>query len=245
MGKAVYYIGTSGWTYADWRGLFYPPDLPRSRWLEYYGAQFSTVEINATFYGNFKDQTYRAWRARVPASFSYVLKAPRSITHVKDLLDVAPQIETFWNSAANLGEKLGLILLQVAPHTPYDLRRLQAALLAFQEPRKIAVEFRNPLWLTPETFDLLKQLGAVYCSADAPGFTRVDWLTSPTAYIRLHGRRSWYADDYAENELQEIAAFARRFEARGAEKIYIFFNNDYHANAPRNAHRLVEILGKR
>ncbi len=210
MSEAVYYIGTSGWTYTDWKGLFYPPDLPRSHWLEYYAGQFSTVEINATFYGNFKDQTYRAWRARVRAAFSYVLKAPRAITHLKNLVDVAPQIKTFWDFAANLGEKLGLILLQVAPDTPYDLERLQRALLAFEEPHKIAVEFRNKLWQTQETFDLLARLGAVYCSADAPGFELVDWLTSKTAYIRLHGRHSWYSHDYAEHELQEIAVFACR-----------------------------------
>ncbi len=243
--SAQYFIGTSGWTYDDWKGSFYPDKLPRSRWLEYYAGQFCTVEINATFYGTFKDKTYQAWRERVPPGFSYVLKAPRFITHRQHLLEVSSQIKTFWNSAANLGEKFGLILLQVAPDTPYDLERLHSALLAFDDPHKVAVEFRSKKWQTQETFDLLTHLGAVYCSADAPGFELVDWLTSTTGYIRLHGRHSWYSYDYSENELQEVAGFARRLEAEGAERVYIFFNNDYHANAPRNAHRLIEILSSK
>jgi uncharacterized protein YecE (DUF72 family) len=83
----------------------------------------------------------------------------------------------------------------------------------------------------------------VYCCVDAPGHELLDWLTSDTAYIRMHGRRSWYSYDYSEDELQEIAGFARRLEGAGAKKLYIYFNNDYHANAPRNAKRLIEILG--
>jgi uncharacterized protein YecE (DUF72 family) len=242
MSSASYFIGTSGWTYDDWKGLFYPEKLSRSRWLEYYASQFCAVEINATFYGTFKDRTYQGWRERVPPGFSYVLKAPRIITHRKYLLEVAPEIKTFCDSAANLGDKLGLILLQVAPATPFDINRLESALLAFGDPQKVAVEFRSKKWQTQETFDLLLRLGAVYCSADAPGIALVDWLTSTIGYIRLHGRHSWYSHDYSEGELQEVAGFARRLEAEGAERIYIFFNNDYEANAPRNAKRLMEIL---
>jgi uncharacterized protein YecE (DUF72 family) len=242
MSTPTYFIGTSGWTYDDWNGPFYPQNLPRSRWLEYYASQFSTVEINATFYGTFKDQTYQNWRKRVPPDFSYVLKAPRLITHRKYLLEAEEQIKTFWNSVLNLEEKLGLILLQVAPDTPYDLERLERALLAFPDPQKVAVEFRSKIWQTGETFNLLTCLGAVYCSADAPGYELVDWLTSKTGYIRLHGRHSWYSYNYSEDELQEIARFARQLGAQGAQRIYIFFNNDYHANAPHNARRLAEIL---
>ncbi len=243
MKGTKYYIGTSGWTYEDWKGPFYPEDQPKKRWLEFYASQFSTVEINATFYGSFKDQTYRSWGERVPENFSYVLKAPRHITHRSHLLNVEGSIRTFCNSAAILGKKLGLILLQIAPNTPYDLARLERALMAFADPCKVAVEFRSQQWLTPETYNLLRRLGTVFCSPDAPGYALLDWLTSDTGYLRLHGRRSWYAYDYSEDELQEIAGVARRLEKNGARVIYAFFNNDYHANAPRNAKRLREILG--
>jgi uncharacterized protein YecE (DUF72 family) len=239
---AIFYVGTSGWTYDDWKGRFYPPGVSRSRWLEYYSSQFLAVEINATFYGSFKDRTYQGWRDRVPPGFRYVLKAPRLITHRNLLVGSSPQIKTFCNSAANLGEKLGLILLQVAPDTPYDLERLEKALLDFANPHQVAVEFRNEKWLTGDTYDLLRRLGAVFCSAEAPGFELVDWLTSDTGYIRLHGHRSWYTHDYTDEELQGIAEFARSLETAGAKIIFIFFNNDYGANAPRNASSLLKIL---
>ncbi len=85
---AHFLVGTSGWVYDDWKGRFYPETLPRSRWFAYYAAHFPTVEVNATFYRAFKDQTYVQWRERVPPGFLYVLKAPRRITHDKRLEDV-------------------------------------------------------------------------------------------------------------------------------------------------------------
>ncbi len=237
-----YRIGTSGWMYNDWKGAFYPENLAKSRWLDYYTTQFNTVEINATFYGSFKDATYENWRDRAPDSFRYVLKAPRLITHRKLLVDVQPSIEIFWRSAAILGNKLGLILLQVAPQTPYDPERVEKAVQAFGDPSKVAVEFRDEKWLTLEVEEMLRRLGTVYCNPDSPKSPLTDILTSSTGYIRLHGRTQWFAYNYSEEDLQDIARVARSMQAKGAEQIYFFFNNDFHANAVRNAQRLKEIL---
>jgi uncharacterized protein YecE (DUF72 family) len=220
--SAQFLIGTSGWTYDDWKGRFYPEKLPKSRWLAHYLDRFRTVEINATFYRFFEDSTYLKWRAQAPAGFRYVLKAPRLITHLKQLEGAEETIRTFWNSAELLGDRLGLILLQIAPQTPYDPGRLRAALQAFPDPAKVAVEFRKEDWLVSPTFDLLE---------------------APTGYLRLHGRGPWYAYNYNEDELQEIARTARDMAARGAQQVYIFFNNDYNARAPENARRVREILG--
>jgi uncharacterized protein YecE (DUF72 family) len=241
-------IGTSGWTYDHWKGRFYPEALPRSKWFGYYTAQFSTVEINATFYRTFKDQTYLNWRERAPAGFKYVLKAPRTITHRKYLEDVATDIREFWRAASLLEDKLGLILLQLAPATPYDPDRLRAALAAFQEPARVAVEFRHPRWLTGEVAGMLRELGVAICAADSPrsqlaaGSRLTDWVTARVGYIRLHGRRRWYAYDYSLQELEEIASIARRMADSGAETIYVFFNNDYEGCAPRNALTLMKLL---
>jgi uncharacterized protein YecE (DUF72 family) len=141
--KVQFLVGTCGWTYQDWQGVFYPTDWPKDRWLEFYAKKFTTVEVNATFYRSFKDQTCHKWRERVPEGFRYVLKTPRFITHRKHLIDAEEQIKTFWSSAALLKDKLGLILLQLAPSTVYDPERLKQALLTFGDPKKIAVEFRN------------------------------------------------------------------------------------------------------
>ena len=235
-------VGTSGWTYPQWKGLFYPEGWPQSRWFEYYITKFATVEVNATFYRWFKDPTYHKWRARAPAGFRYVLKAPKLITHRKYLKDVREQIGDFCRSAALLEDRLGLILLQLAPNMPHDLDLLRSALLEFDDPRKIAVEFRHQQWFVDETRNLLEELGSVFCTADSPKTKLMNWVTSEVAYIRLHGRRRWYAHDYSRRELAEIADLAREMVTAGAKTIYIFFNNDSEGNAPKNALTLQEML---
>jgi len=203
---------------------------------------FSTVEVNATFYRRFKDQTYLNWRERAPSHFRYVLKAPKWITHRKYLLGVEKDIEDFSRSAALLEDRLGLILLQVAPITPYDPERLKRALLAFSDPKMVAIEFRHKNWFTGEIKDLLRSLGAIFCTADSPKTRLSDWVTSDTAYIRLHGRQRWYSHNYSDQELVEIADLATKMTVQGAEKVYIFFNNDFEGYAPQNALALQKIL---
>jgi len=241
-GASHTWIGTSGWTYDHWKGRFYPAELPRSRWFSHYAGIFSTVEINATFYRNFKDQTFLNWSSKAPPGFSYVLKAPRPITHYKLLLSADAEIKEFWRSACLLEDKLGLVLLQVAPDTPYDLERLENALRAFPDPGRVAVEFRNAQWMNPEARLLLESLGTAYCDADSPRSRLKGWVTSKTGYIRLHGRKQWYFHNYTHEELEEIAGTARGMALQGAEDVYIFFNNDFEGYAPQNALELREIL---
>ena len=231
-------IGTSGWTYDHWKGPFYPEKTPRSKWLEYYAGQFPTVEVNSTFYRPFTDKNYLDWSKRVPPDFMYVLKAPRTITHEKYLEGVEDQIRTFWRSALLLEEHFGMILLQVAPGTPYDLERLRTALLNFGDPKKIALEFRDDIWYSAETRSMLSEVGASFCCINSPRNQLLDWVTSETAYIRLHGRVNWYAHDYNEEELKQVKETAGRMAEQGAKTIYIFFNNDYQCHAPINARAL-------
>jgi len=235
-------VGTSGWSYPEWSGRFYPEGWPKSRWFDYYVTQFTTVEVNATFYRSFRDETYHKWRERAPEGFSYVLKVPRLITHRKRLADVGDIIRTFWRSARLLGDRLGLVLLQLPPKMPFDLARLEAALTAFPDPSRVAVEFRDERWLEKDAFTLLSRVGAVLVSADSPKTRMSGHVTSEVGYIRLHGRDAWYTYDYSEGELREIASVARSMAARGAETIYVFFNNDFGGHAPRNARALKEML---
>lgn len=239
-----YYIGTSGWVYPHWKGLFYPSELPQSRWFEYYTTQFSSVEINATFYRTFKEQTYLKWRDKAPEGFRYVLKAPRLITHRKYLEGVEDDIERFWASASVLGERLGLILMQIAPGTPYEPERLRRALGAFPEPDKVAVEFRRKEWFSEEILSLLRDLGVTFCHADSPRTQLRNWLTSDIGYLRLHGRKRWYAYLYSEDELRQIARLAQEMVGGGAHTVYIFFNNDFEGYAPQNALTLKSLLSQ-
>jgi uncharacterized protein YecE (DUF72 family) len=238
----IFFVGTSGWTYDHWRGRFYPHDLPKKGWFDFYAREFQAVEVNATFYRTFKDQTYHNWRERAPQGFGYVLKAPKLITHRKYLLDVDDEIRTFYQSCSLLQDKFEMILLQVAPNTPYDLQRLNRALTSFPDPGRVAVEFRHSEWLNPETLSLLRSIGATICNVDSPQQKIPRDLTSNRAYLRLHGRNRWYAYNYSDDELREIAELARDLVQKGARRVYIFFNNDFESYAPDNAITLRKLL---
>jgi uncharacterized protein YecE (DUF72 family) len=241
--KIRFYIGTSGWTYDHWKGLFYPADLPKSKWFGFYASQFSSVEINATFYRTFKDQTYEKWYDNSPPDFRFVLKAPKIITHRKYLKDAEEEIKAFCHSASLLKDKFGMILLQLAPNTPCDLSLLRHALQLFDYPQRVAVEFRNDRWLAaPEVYGLLSELGVTYCDADSPKCQLKGIRTSKKAYLRLHGRKNWYAYNYSDEELSEIASLAHSYSSDEVEEIYIFFNNDFDGWAPKNAKTLIKLL---
>ncbi len=240
--QKTFFIGTSGWNYPHWAGVFYPEGTAKSRWFDFYATRFSAVEVNATFYRRFQDSTYQKWRERAPQGFRYVLKAPRLITHRKYLESVEPDIQEFCRSASLLGDRLGLILLQLAPSTPYQPERLRKALRAFEDPRRVAVEFRHRRWLTEETRAILHSAGSAFCAADSPRMKLLDWVTSESAYIRLHGRTHWYSHNYSKKELEEIALLARQMLSEGAQTVYIFFNNDFEGHAPKNARSLRKML---
>lgn len=229
-------IGTSGWNYISWKNKFYPEGCPTAEWLEYYTNYFDTVELNATFYRFFKEEHFLNWYRRVPKNFKYVVKVPGFITHRKQLLDAKEQTELFCANAALLKNKLGLMLLQLSPRTPYDLDRLEEKLQIFgKASRKLVVEFRNDKWLTEDTLKLLKRYKAIFCNVDSPSIQLQTIVTSQTSYIRLHGRKKMYDYLYSDNELNEIAEQAKQLQQMGAKTIYIFFNNDINANAVDNA----------
>jgi uncharacterized protein YecE (DUF72 family) len=240
--QPIFFIGTSGWTYDHWKGCFYPYSLPQKRWFDYYASHFTAVEVNATFYRTFKDETYLKWKEQAPLGFSYVLKAPKLITHRKCLVDVEEDIKAFCRSCALLEDKFGMILLQVAPNLPVDPERLQRALHAFPDPSRVAVEFRRPEWFAEETMSLLNEVGATICNVDSPRQKLTNWLIADRAYLRLHGRTRWYSHNYSPDEIKEIAILARQLVDKGATRVYIFFNNDFEGYAPTNAMALRELL---
>jgi uncharacterized protein YecE (DUF72 family) len=236
-------VGTSGWSYIHWLGPFYPSDLPRSKWLLHYAQSFSLVEVNATFYHGFKDQTYVSWREGTPPDFHFILKVPRWITHRKVLDDVATEIQDFDRAGSLLGDKLDLYLMQLSPSTPYDLKRLRKALVAFDKPSRVAIEVRSENWLTEAFFGLLRELDVTYCNPDSPRFKLTSIVTSSSLYLRLHGRQRWYDSDYSLEELKEIAQMILQAGDQGVLNVFVLFNNDFQAYAPANARTLLELLG--
>jgi uncharacterized protein YecE (DUF72 family) len=235
------FIGTSGWQYADWRGAFYPADLPTTRWLGHYASAFSTVEVNNTFYRLPEATTFDRWKRATPAGFVMAVKASRYLTHVRRLGDPRGSVDLFVSRAKRLGPRLGPVLLQLPPNLPAAPDRLEETLAAFGRRCRVAVEFRHPSWLTDEVFALLDRSRSALVLADRPG-ARVDpVVTGGWSYVRFHqGTRT--GPRYRRAKLR---VWADRIAALPAKDLFVYFNNDTDAAAPRDAMLLRSLLGTR
>jgi uncharacterized protein YecE (DUF72 family) len=237
-----YFVGTSGWNYDCWKNDFYAARSSGPSWLSCCAADCSAAETNATFYRQISDTASARLRQATTSHFRFTLKLPRPITHQRLLNDIEAEIGVFWHMAALLQDRLGAVLMQVSPDLPLDMGWLRTVLQAFGDPSRVAVEFRAPIWQGEEVRRQLETIGAAHVCVDAPHTLPSDWVTGKRAYLRLHGRRHWYADCYTPQELDDIARQVQRMAARGAEEIYIIFNNDACGAAQDNASALGLLL---
>jgi uncharacterized protein YecE (DUF72 family) len=234
------YVGTSGWDYPHWRGVFYPPGCPRARWLDHYARVFSTVEVNATFYRRIRGETLKRWRSSTPEGFLWAVKASRLITHLRKLKGVEEALETFFSDMSLLGEKLGPVLFQLPPSLEFDSGLARTFLGLLPGGTRYALEARHPSWTSDKALSLLKAHNIAWCIADTAGrFPYLEAITAGHAYIRLHGSRQLYASEYTPEELQ---AWANRIRSWDRDT-YVYFDNDFMGFAPKNALRLRELLG--
>src|SRR5688572_22544586 len=180
-------IGTSGWNYRHWRGVFYPPGLPPARWLEYYAREFETVEINYSFYRLPTPQNFATWREQVPDGFDFAVKGNRFITHLKRLADPADPLARFFNSVSALRPRVGPILWQLPPRFACDLPRLSGFLAALSRDHRHAFEFRHDSWFVEPVYELLATHNAALCWADRGGESSPLVRTAGWAYVRFHG----------------------------------------------------------
>jgi len=226
-------VGTSGFSYPEWKGNFYPEKLPAKDMLRYYADRFPTVEINNTFYRMPKEELLQAWATQVPDTFTFVIKAPQRITHIKRLNDCGDVLRHLYAVASTLGARLGPLLFQLPPNFKKDVARLQAFLAALPERRRVAFEFRNASWFDDETFDALRAAGVALCVADT-GEEPVAPLV-PTAdfgYLRL--RREAFSDD-------ELREWARRIGEQPWTDAFVFLKHEEEGKGPKMAARLIEL----
>jgi uncharacterized protein YecE (DUF72 family) len=235
------FVGTSGWSYNHWRGLFYPADLPQREWFAYYTTYFPSVEINYTFYRLPAAKTFERWREQSPPRFVYALKAPRGITHLRKLRDATESVDRFFERARLLGDKLGPILYQLPPHWRCDVNRLSDFLDSLPENLVHVFEFRDPSWYCGRVFELLKVKQAGFCHADMPGLDCPLLATGPVVYVRMHGAGVKYGGCYTKGQLQSLAARLQDFINRGHD-VFVYFNNDAMAYAVDNAYELRHLL---
>src|SRR5262245_48231252 len=179
------YVGTSGYSYKEWKGTFYPKDLPARQMLAYYGKRFRTVEINNTFYRMPTASLLEAWAGEVVGDFRFVLKAPQRITHMRRLKGVADQVSELLEVAAALKKRLGPLLFQLPPNMKKDVPRLREFLALLPSRRRAAFEFRHPSWFDEEVFELLHKHKAAMCIAEADDDLEVPFVaTADWGYLR-------------------------------------------------------------
>ncbi|MGB3440994.1 MAG: DUF72 domain-containing protein [Actinophytocola sp.] len=258
------WIGTSGWRYPPWRGVFYPEGLPQRRELEYLSRQLGSAEINGSFYSLQKPEYYRRWRDETPDGFVFTVKGSRFITHMKRLRDVAIPLANFFASGVlALGDKLGPFLWQLPPSLRYDQDLLAdffemlprdtaaAAVLAGKHderldgralteahvslPLRHALEVRHQSFVDPTLPEFLRAHGIGLVTASAAE----DWpyledVTADFAYVRLHGETELYASGYSDDELDRWAARIHGWSAAGFD-VYAYFDNDMKVRAPADA----------
>lgn len=235
-------VGTSGWSYPSWRGLFYPRDLAAGAWLAHYAATFSTVELNASFYRLPTAAMIARWAAVTPEGFIFAIKASRLITHLKRLRDCEEALAELLDRTAGLGVKLGPILFQLPPRFEPDLGRLRAFLSALPRGLRYAFEFRDPRWHEESVYTALADRGAAFCPFELGKLRAPRLVTAEFVYVRLHGREDRYEGCYGESELAEWAAWLAARRDEGLDGYVYFDNTDVADDAVRNARSLSSML---
>ncbi|HSP16426.1 MAG TPA: DUF72 domain-containing protein [Thermoanaerobaculia bacterium] len=231
------HVGTSGYSYKEWKGFFYPEDLPAAKMLSFYATHFDTVEINNTFYRMPEAKTLEKWRGEVPDNFVFVLKAPQRITHQKRLAGVEDDVRYFFEAGASLGPKFGPVLFQLPPYARKDVAKLRDFLALLPQHRS-AFEFRHPSWFGEEVFAILRDRDAALCAADTdevvdPGALPVS--TASWGYLRL--RRT----QYHEGDLEQ---WAKRVQQQQWSAAFVFFKHEDEAKGPAFARTFLNALAR-
>ena len=241
-------MGTQGFAFDDWVGVFYPPGTGKGDYLEAYARQFPTVEIDSTFYGPPRPSVVQGWAARTPPGFRFSAKFPRSITHDRKLLEAEAEADQFVEVMQGLGEKLALLTLQFAyDFTPDLTQRLETFLSRLPAGPRYAVEIRNRRWLTPDLRRLLSGAGVGLVLQDLYYMPRMDWITTDFTVIRWLGRRSDIQtfDRIQIDRSRELTRWAERvrsFLDAGVD-VYGYFNNHFAGHSPGSVRQFEEILG--
>lgn len=229
-----YYVGTSGYSYKEWKGKFYPEDLKEKEMLSFYGKQFRTVEINNTFYRMPKPAVLEGWAAEVPADFRFVIKASQRITHMQRLRDAHDSVTYLLKVVGVLKERLGPILFQLPPNMKKDATRLGDFLRQLPTDHRFAFEFRHQSWFDDETLDLLRQHSIALCIAEAEEGVDVPFVSTAAGWGYLRLRRPDYGDP-------ELTAWKQRIRETGWKDAFVFFKHEDEGKGPEMARKFLEL----
>ena len=239
------FIGTSGWSYAHWKDVFYPEHIKPAGYLEFYLTRFNCVELNSCFYHIPRETTVEGWMQRTPDTFKFCLKLSRFITHQKRLADCNEALKRFFDVFERMRTRLGPVLIQIPPGLSLDIPLLSDFLNVLETRYKqftFAVEVRHGSWITDQFFELLAQHGVAFVIADSNNrFPYYEAVTSDIVYLRLHGPERLYASEYDESALHRYAEKIIGW-LRTDHEVWVFFNNDFNGYAVKNAMKLDELV---
>ena len=228
------FVGTSGYSYKEWKGPFYPEDLPDKEMLNYYSSQLPAVEINNTFYRLPSAKMLENWQEQVPESFRFVLKASRKITHFKKLKETDEETNYLFNTAATLGEQLGVILIQLPPYLRKDIDLLQNFLKLIPDG-KATFEFRHDSWFEEDVFESLRSKNCALNFSEMGEDSEIKIVsTADWGYLRL--RLMGYDDKALKDWMQRV-------QGQDWQKVYVFFKHEDEGAGPKLARRFLELAG--
>jgi len=234
-------IGTSGWDYDHWEGIFYPPGLdPRGRFA-HYTRFFNTVEVIYSFFHIPHPWTMESWKREAPPGFQYSFQALRHIVYTTPSKQMRDLWDEFGKRAQILGDKLGIILILVPFEIPKDEKRLTFFLRQIPDGIRVAFEFRHPSWDNKDIKNLLMAYNVAYCITSSPDTKPKFISTADFVYIRLHGSKSWHSSSYTKTQLKRYAKKIIEMAKEGKD-VYVYFNNDYKGYAVLNAQTLTNLV---
>ena len=231
-------IGTSGYNYPEWKGNFYPSDLPNSKMLQYYSERFATVEINYSFYRMPSEKVLEGWAETAPDGFAFTLKAPRRITHDARLRECEDMIQSFGTRARTLGPELGVLLFQLPPSLRKDLGVLDAFLDWVPPDIRVALEFRHVSWHSDDVFEGLGKTNVALCIADSERMTTPIVATANFGYLRLRD------EGYQESDIERWGETILEHDSDWND-VYVYFKHEEEGKGPEFAHSLGKSLEAR
>lgn len=230
----TFYVGTSGFSYKEWKGAFYPDKLRDKDMLSWYATHLTAVEINNTFYRMPKREVIRAWAGETPEGFRFIIKASRRITHFKRLNDVEEQMGYLLTNTAELGDKLGALLFQLPPNMRADLPRLERFVGLIPPGVPASIEFRHASWFDQPVMECLREHNIAICHADGEDHDLPFAVTADWGYLRL--RRPHY-------DKRSLGKWIRACDEAGWERAFVFFKHEDEAAGPKLAMKFQDLTG--
>lgn len=238
-----WHIGCSGFYYREWKNIFYPEGLAQKNWFTYYASRFNSIELNGTFYKIPAVENLEKWYNASPENFSFSVKAPRLVTHYKQLKECDAILDEFYDIIQRgLQEKLSLILFQFPPSFTYSDDRLQRIINTLSQGIKKVVEFRHAGWWQPEVYDALSKNHIVFSGISHPSLPDNIIINNKAVYYRFHGVPGLYYSGYSEQFIKAIAD--KLLKQKESKEAFLYFNNTATAAAIENADQLIAFLEK-